>query len=244
MSIRLMSPHSCEERSEVGSSVSVSSFRSKYEPQRSLHEQVADVFSRPVRRVPSRGHEIPEPLMCPSPHRRPHTSGTKLPPCFSPIRPSERSRKLYSRATSPVMLRHGRHIPVDMISVKYKYPLNQIAYERPSTLASSLHNASLPSGTSFVFIYTTRCHTRTLCTQERRAYWRRQDSSLSLHFLKRSSTSPCLLNNNMNSRSVVAGRESLPKLFQLRRPLSCLTMRSGAPRGPQRGMCISSICKL
>mmetsp|Transcript_23406 Transcript_23406/g.34343 ORF Transcript_23406/g.34343 Transcript_23406/m.34343 type:complete len:223 (-) Transcript_23406:177-845(-) len=146
MSIRLMSPHSCEERSEVGSSVSVSSFRSKYEPQRSLHEQVADVFSRPVRRVPSRGHEIPEPLMCPSPHRRPHTSGTKLPPCFSPIRPSERSRKLYSRATSPVMLRHGRHIPVDMISVKYKYPLNQIAYERPSTLASSLHNASLPSG--------------------------------------------------------------------------------------------------
>lgn len=125
------------------------SYKTKYEPQKSIHQDIADVFNRPVRPSYSRGHEIPEPH---SPHQhspnyqRPHTSGTKLPPCFSPIRPLEKSRGLYSRATSPVMLRHGRHIPVDMISIKYKYPLNSISYEKPSTLASNIQNASLPSG--------------------------------------------------------------------------------------------------
>jgi hypothetical protein len=149
-------------------------YKTKYEPQKSIHEEIAYVFQRPIRSAYSRGHEIPQPQ---SPHEmlsssdfrhspphghghgrgqghrslsqlssRPHTSGTKLPPCFSPIRPLERSRHLYSRATSPVMLRHGRHIPVDMISIKYKYPLNNISYERPSALASNIMNASLPSG--------------------------------------------------------------------------------------------------
>lgn len=127
---------------------SMVSYKTKYEPQKSIHEEIAYVFNRPIRSSYSRGHEIPEPH---SPHqtsheyRRPHTSGTKLPPCFSPIRPSERSRNLFSRATSPVMLRHGRHIPVDMISMKYKYPLNNISYERPSMLASNIKDASLPS---------------------------------------------------------------------------------------------------
>jgi hypothetical protein len=136
----------------LGTNTSQISYRTKYEPQKSIHEEIAYVFHRPIKSSYSRGHIIPEPQ---SPHRslspssshhhRPHTSGTKLPPCYSPIRPSERSKHLFSRATSPVMLRHGRHIPVDMISVKYKYPLNNISYERPSVLASNIQNASLPS---------------------------------------------------------------------------------------------------
>jgi hypothetical protein len=142
-----------------GTNFSQISYRTKYEPQKSIHEEISYVFHRPIKSSYSRGHEIPEPqsphhsLSPPSLHsntfdptrHRPHTSGTKLPPCFSPIRPSDRSRQLFSRATSPVMLRHGRHIPVDMISVKYKYPLNNISYEKPSSLASNIQNASLPS---------------------------------------------------------------------------------------------------
>lgn len=129
-------------------------FRTKYEPQRSIHEDIARVFSRPIRQTHSRGHEIPEPLTSPIKRgrgggsrlsSRPHTSGTSLPSCFSPIRPSDRARHLHTRATSPQMLRHGRNIPMNMLSPKYKYPLNNIAYESPSRLASDVANAMLPS---------------------------------------------------------------------------------------------------
>ena len=40
---------------------STSSFRTKYEPQRSIHSDIQDVFLRPRRQLKSRGHEIPEP---------------------------------------------------------------------------------------------------------------------------------------------------------------------------------------
>jgi hypothetical protein len=127
---------------------STGTFKTKYEPQKSIHEDIARVFSRPIRNCPSRGHEIPEPM---SPIKRggagfrPHTSGTSLPPCYSPIRPSARTRHLHTRATSPQMLRYGKNIPVDMIHIKFKYPLNSIAYEAPSALTTDICNAMLPS---------------------------------------------------------------------------------------------------
>ena len=129
--------------------LSTISYKTKYEPQKSIHQDIAEVFSRPIRNSYSRGHEIPEPHpphQHSSTYQRPHTSGTKLPPCFSPIRPIEKSRDLFSRSTSPIILRHGRDIPLEMISMKYQYPLNKITYEKSSILASNIQNASLPSG--------------------------------------------------------------------------------------------------
>lgn len=140
-------------------SASARSFRTKYEPLRSVHADIQDVFLKPRRKLYSRGHEIPEPSFRPpsrgvtpdsrqrdknergkskekespgslihSPCRgtsrgsshfsttsrnnanitaRPHTSGTHLPSEYSPIRPTDRAKQLFTRATSPTMLRHG-----------------------------------------------------------------------------------------------------------------------------------------
>ena len=119
------------------SSATGSSYKSKYEPLRSVHADIQDVFLRPHRNLKSRGHEIPEPRFRNSStggehsfggravsrgskcfdrksqnnanvQARPHTSGTMLPHTFSPIRPTERGKLLFSRASSPVMLRHGQ----------------------------------------------------------------------------------------------------------------------------------------
>lgn len=122
--------------SDTGKSTfSDASYRTKYEPLRSVHADIQDVFLRPQRKLYSRGHEIPEPSFhSPSGgsvggravsrgstkfdstsrnnanvQARPHTSGTALPSCYSPIRPTERGKNLFSRASSPVMLRHGEH---------------------------------------------------------------------------------------------------------------------------------------
>ena len=147
------SPQRSEEWSQysIATADTSGTYRTKYEPQKSIHEDIAHVFSRPIRRLHSRGHEIPEPFTlrkksARSPYRRPHTSGTSLPPCFSPIRPSDRARCLFTRPTSPQALCFGRNIPARMHPKKYQYPLNNIAYERPSMLATDIGNAMLPSG--------------------------------------------------------------------------------------------------
>mmetsp|Transcript_26911 Transcript_26911/g.45425 ORF Transcript_26911/g.45425 Transcript_26911/m.45425 type:complete len:301 (-) Transcript_26911:274-1176(-) len=148
-------------------------FKSKYEPLRSIHADIQDVFLRPTRKLYSRGHEIPEPSYhSPSGagsvggraisrgsqrfdttsrnnanvQARPHTSGTALPGCFSPIRPTERSKQLFSRASSPLMLRHGHVISQDIFGKHYPYPLNNVSYERPSIVCHDIKNSAMPDG--------------------------------------------------------------------------------------------------
>lgn len=152
--------------SSINSSCSAT-VRSKYEPQHSIHQDIADVFLRPIRTPFSRGHELPEPInriklspiqkgkysQRPFSSRdlivsRGYTSGTKTPStCSLSSRLSSASfeKDIYTRATSPHSLHNGCEIPANLYPTKINYPLNYISYSKPSILANSVENANLPS---------------------------------------------------------------------------------------------------
>ena len=134
-------PSTCS-RSLNTSSTATTATKAKYAPQRSVQELVYENMNKSHRSLPSRGHDIPLPL--PSEYSPCSVRSNITMPHFSPIRPLPHTSHLHSRPSSPMEVTNGRMTPSSPKN-KLNYPLNSITYPKPSRIATSVYNATLPS---------------------------------------------------------------------------------------------------